>query len=261
MCVNILSLCTELIDFNMNSYLGRFAKQKPCNLVHYEFSCRNNNAALFQLGAPALAQQERMLHLFASSDVKNRRLLLPHRQQCCFLFASRCFFSLPPFLFFFFPAQPFIVYVSKFGIPAILKHSWTAPFQPWPERMWLTIRCHERGGERASEREMINSSPWLDITASKTTFWFLHLHFLDTSQQNALKLWRRSTINFTPISSQRLDLIYPTPEFFTGSWRCNLVWITVQTSDRRCGAELLGPPEGWCWIFCDHVTSAETPAA
>lgn len=62
---------------------------------------------------------------FATSDVKNRSPLLPHRQQCSFLSASRCFF---PFF------SLFIVYVSKnwhsCNIKTFLNGSFF--FQPWP---------------------------------------------------------------------------------------------------------------------------------
>lgn len=72
------------------------------------------------------------------SDVKNRAPLLLHRQQCSFLplwtWWNHTLFSTFS-----------IVFCVKVGIPTILKHSCTAIFQPRPEGMWLTMRCHNRG--------------------------------------------------------------------------------------------------------------------
>lgn len=120
---------------------------------------------------------------FATSDVKNRSPLLPHRQQCSFLSASRCFF------FFF---LPFIVYRSKnwhsCNIKTFLNGSFFPSLDPWKDVI---------NNKVPQERAMINFSFWLAMAwtpprclrETAPAFLFLHLlSFLDPSQHNRA-LW------------------------------------------------------------------------
>lgn len=116
----------------------------------------------------------------ATSDVKNRSPLLPHRQQCSFLSASRFHFS------FFFYLLLFMC--QKIGIPVILKHSLNASFfsslDPWKDVINNKVP-RERAVINFSFWPAMASTPPRRLRQTAPAFFFLHLlSFFDPSQHN-----------------------------------------------------------------------------